>query len=238
MPVTNITVRFSRKVQVRQFEPMEAEITAHFVVDEGEEIPSAASFLIETKDAVMQGLRHKAAQAIEAADDEAEMPADEPTPRGLPAGAREAGKPAPGKRRRTAAEVAEDAAKLADIMDGGDPNKDASPQPEHPDLDPANHDLNPEVSVDVEMEEIGPDPATVAASGPDLSDFDAPAETVADISDAELLKIATSGVPALTAEGIRKLITGFGAKQLVQLDADQRATFQAQVTDAIAAAKS
>ena len=51
MSITSLTIRFSRKVQVRQFEPMEAEITAVLSIEEGEEVPSAAAFLIETKEA-------------------------------------------------------------------------------------------------------------------------------------------------------------------------------------------
>ena len=260
MPVTNITVRFSRKVQVRQFEPMEAEITAVFVVDEGEEIPSAASFLIETKDAVMQGLRHKAREAIEAADGEAEMTED-PAPlhecstnQAVPA--REPGKPSPGKKRRTAAEVAEDAKALADMMDGGEV---AQPTPAATEeIGPAGDDPAPLHDPDTFSEEdpnpgcddfptgrtevagvneLGPvDPAPV--TGVDLSDFDAPAETIAVINNDELLKIASAGATTLDAEAIRTMVKGFGVKQLVQLTADQRATFQTQVTDAIAAAKS
>ena len=260
MPLTSITARFVRRVQVRQFEPMEAEISAVFNIDEGEAVPSAAALLIETKEAVMKGLRHQTAQAVAAADGEAEMTTDpgpafahtDPDTVVAEKVTREPGKPSPGKQRRTTAEVAEDdARKLADMKRLADMTDDPAGDlgPAAPDLSP-NPDLSPdpgvdefptgrtEVAGDPNVADLGPAEAPDPA-GPDLSDFDTtevdPPE--APINDAELLKIATAGATTLGADDVRAIIAGFGVKQLVQLDPDQRATFRTSVTDAIAAAK-
>ncbi len=250
MPITDITVRFMRRVQVKDYEPMEAEITAVLTVEEGEAVPSAAALLIETKEAVMQGLRHRTdtplptggpITAIQSIDEGINPVVTDPIE--TSATVREPGKPSPGKKRRTAAEVAEDAKALADLMDN---HGTEVPSPASPDLDPADPAIDPDMeawrqkrAADVLGDDLGPDPEASSAEGPDLSEFDAPLIAAAEtlISDAELLKIATTGATVLSADGVRIIIAGFGVKQLVQLDADQRATFRGQITDAIAAAK-
>ncbi len=231
MAITEIRARFMRRVQVKDYEPMEAEISAVWSSDDPEDaVPKANQLLIEVKEVVMAGLRHK----CDANPNTVEVDGDLVSVETVAAAAREPGKPSPGHKRRTKVEIAEDAA------------RDVDPSP-----DPAG-DVTPEVTADPvdDLDDLGPEstlpettpsvddlddliPEEIVTPETDMSEFDVPEENTPTLSDSDLLKVATAGAKALDGDVVRKLIAGFDVVQLQQLSDDQRKAFARTVNDAI-----
>lgn len=236
MQVTNITARFMRKVQVKDFEPMESEVSMSAHLEEGEDAMAAGEVLVmQAKTLVITALSAKVAgkNTASVTSDPAKAAAESP----LPGDKKGPGRP-PGTGKNQKAQAAQQAAANSGSDIPGDDKPTAASDIPGDEQKP-NISANPENRVD--PNDAGGDipgddkpAATTVGDLPEDDEFAAAvkeADASAKMTAEELQRFITSAITGkkITVEQAKKVLADAGYARTTEVPDEKRAEVKAKV---------